>query len=166
MINDTIFFHNPERDGIYSLVCHYYDDPIMTKMKDVGQDMSMYVCRLNCLLMNEKRYLIVLVHRDSLQVGRTQRLSGFRWVSFMARTLQEEGFQSLPIHHYSIKRDDKYSIPLRIRSRNQEVSVYDSDIGVFTLSLLHNKNQEYEYPNEGNLVSALETFQTVIQWKS
>lgn len=159
------FFHNPERDGIYSLISHYYDDPLMTKMKDAGKDMSMYVCRLNCLLMNEKRYLIALVHRDNKEVGATQRLSTFRWVSFMARTLQEESYQALTIHHYSIKREDRFQIPLRIRSRNQEVSVYDSDIGVFSVSLLHSKNQEYEYPNEGNLVSALETFQTVIQWK-
>jgi len=161
-----IFFSNPERDSIYSLISHYYDDPLMTKMKDAGKNMSMYVCRLNCLLMNEKRYLIALVHRDDhVEMGSKQPLSSFRWISFMARTLQEESYQSLPIHHYSIKRDDKYQIPLRISSRNQEVSVYDCDRGVFSVSLLHNKNQEYEYPNEGNLVSALETFQTVLQWK-
>jgi hypothetical protein len=39
-----------------------------------------------------------------------------------------------------------------------------SELPPLTVSLLHCKNQEYEYPNEGNLVSALETFQTVLQW--
>jgi hypothetical protein len=55
-------------------------------------------------------------------------------------------------------------IGLKIKNRSNEISVYETDLGVFTVSLLHCKNQEYEYPNEGNLVSAFETFQTVLQW--
>ena len=33
-----------------------------------------------------------------------------------------------------------------------------------TISLLHTQNYLDQYPNEGNLLSALETYQTVIGW--
>jgi hypothetical protein len=157
------FFQNPERDYIYQLISKYYDEPIMTKTKNVDS-LSMYVCQLPCLLMNEKRYLIAIVHKDDYDLGYTQPLSAFRWISFQVRSLQEESYQNIPIHQYKIKRDDRFMIGLTIKNRNQEISVYDSELGVFTVSLLHCKNQEYEYPNEGNLVSALETYQTVLQW--
>lgn len=157
------FFQNPERDYIYQLISKYYDEPIMTKTKNVDS-LSMYVCQLPCLLMNEKRYLIAIVHKDDYDLGYTQSLSSFRWISFQVRSLQEESYQNIPIHQYKIKRDDRFMIGLTIKNRSQEISVYDSELGVFTVSLLHCKNQEYEYPNEGNLVSALETYQTVLQW--
>lgn len=157
------FFQNPERDYIYQLISKYYDEPIMTKTKNVDS-LSMYVCQLPCLLMNEKRYLIAIVHKDDYDLGYTQPLSAFRWISFQVRSLQEESYQNIPIHQYKIKRDDRFMIGLTIKNRSQEISVYDSELGVFTVSLLHCKNQEYEYPNEGNLVSALETYQTVLQW--
>jgi hypothetical protein len=157
------FFQNPERDYIYQLISKYYDEPIMTKIKNVDS-LSMYVCQLPCLLMNEKRYLIAIVHKDDHEFGYTQSLNTFRWISFQVRSLQEESYQNIPIHQYKIKRDDRFMIGLTIKNRNQEISVYDSELGVFTVSLLHCKNQEYEYPNEGNLVSALETYQTVLQW--
>jgi hypothetical protein len=156
-------FQNPERDYIYQLISKYYDEPIMTKTKNVDS-LSMYVCQLPCLLMNEKRYLIAIVHKDDHELGYTQSLNTFRWISFQVRSLQEESYQNIPIHQYKIKRDDRFMIGLTIKNRNQEISVYDSELGVFTVSLLHCKNQEYEYPNEGNLVSALETYQTVLQW--
>ena len=158
------FFASPERDYIYELVATYYDDPIMTKAKDLSDSLSMYVVQLPCLLMNEKRYLIVITHKDQEQPGFTKNLSYFRWVSLQARSLQEESYKNIPIHNYKIKRDDKFMIGLKIKNRSNEISVYETDLGVFTVSLLHCKNQEYEYPNEGNLVSAFETFQTVLQW--
>jgi len=158
------FFQSPERDYIYQLVYNYYDNPTMIKVKDADDRFSMYACQLPCLLMNEKRYLIVLGHKDYNTVGDGQELKDFRWISFQARSLQEEAYKNLPIHNYKIKREDKYMIPLKIKSRSNEISIYDTELPPLTVSLLHCKNQEYEYPNEGNLVSALETFQTVLQW--
>jgi hypothetical protein len=158
------FFQNPERDYVYQLITKYYDNPTMTKVKEPNESLSMYVCQLTCLLMNEKRYLIVLTHKDTHPLGYSQPLNEFRWVSFRVRSLQEESYQNIPIHNYKIKRDDRFMIGLKIKNRNQDISLYETDLGVFSVSLLHTKKQEYEYPNEGNLVSALETYHTVLQW--
>lgn len=157
-------FQHIERDNIFEIIYRYYDDPVMTKTKNLNQDFSMYACQLPCLLMNEKRYLIAVVGFDTSPVGVQQKLSKLRWNSFQVRSLADESLTNLPTHNYTIKRDDRYQIRLTIQSRTKEISVYSTDIGIFTVSLLHTKNQEYEYPNEGNLISALETFQTVLQW--
>jgi len=160
------FFQYPERDYVYELISSYYDDPIMIKIKNVDRDtFAMYAIQLPCLLMNEKRFLIALTLNDQRPEGTNEKLSDLRWTSFMIRSLNDETLVHLPIHRYSIKRDHRYTIPLQITFRNKEISTYKTEMGVFLISLLHTKNQEYEYPNEGNLVSALETFQTVIGWE-
>jgi hypothetical protein len=73
--------------------------------------------------------------------------------------------QFLPVHNFSIKRDDRYKITLRLKSRAKDITIYEEDSGLFEVSLLHTRNNEFEYPNEGTLVSALETYQTLIYWK-
>lgn len=125
----------------------------------------MYATQIPCFLMNEKRYVIALTAPDQEMEGHQLPLGHLRWKSFMSRSLTDESLSYLPVQNYSIKREDKYQLPLKIRSRSREVSIYDCGESPLQVSLLHSKNQEYEYPNEGNLVSALETFQTILQWK-
>jgi len=157
------YFQYPERDYIYKLIYTYYNDPIMIKIKDI-EKFSMYAIQLPCLLMNEKRFLIALTINDGYKTGHQEKLSNLRWKSFMVRALNDESLFSLPVHNYTIKRDENYMIDLSIKSRNPHISIYSTKTGIFQVSLLHTKNQEYEYPNEGNLVSALETFQTILDW--
>jgi hypothetical protein len=157
-------FQNPERDYVYSLIHIYYDNPMMTKIKNISDTLSMYAVQIPCLLMNEHRYIIAIIQNDFYPVGHTQYLKDLRWISFMIRSLHDEDLQSLPIHSYTIKRDQRYSLSLTIKSRSNKVSVYSNELEVFEIYLLHTKNQEYEYPNSGSLVSALETFQTMIQF--
>jgi len=162
------FFTQVNRDYIYQLISSYYDNPIMKKIKEMNQ-MSMYMCKLPCLL-NEKRYLVAMtsIYKGQEEpIGNEMRLSDLRWKTFMARVLSDELFeQSAPQHHYEIKRDDMYFIPLQIKSRNMEISVYTaSSYPHIIISLLHTQNYIHQYPNEGNLISALETFQTLLSWK-
>ena len=101
-------FQNPERDYIYKLIYKYYNDPIMTKTKDINQEFSMYVCQLPCLLMNEKRFLIAITLIDGFPIEYTNSLSNLRWRSFMARSLNDESLQNLPVHNYTIKTNVIY----------------------------------------------------------
>jgi hypothetical protein len=158
-------FHHPERDLVYELLVKYYDNPVMKKVKDQG-NMSTYMIQLPCFLLNEKRYLIVLASRDDGEIGILRPLYDLRWKAIMARSINDDSYIDLPIHNYSIKRDDRYLIPLTISSRSKEISIYKTSIESLEVSLLHVRGQEYEYPNEGNLVSALETFKTIISWKN
>lgn len=158
------YFQNPERDYIYQLITSYYDNPNMIKIRDMN-DLSMYAIQIPCLLMNEKRYIIALSPINNETIGHKKPLQEIRWKAFMSRALNDETLQSIPKQSYSIKREDKFLIPLKIENRSRQISEYNSTIPHFHVSLLHLKNQEFEYPNEGNLVSALETFQTILTWK-
>lgn len=158
------FFQHSERDGIYALITEYYDNPILYKIKNMN-NLSMYAIQLPCFLLNEKRYLIALINQDDNPFNYGQYLKDLRWKTLMIRSLEDENLQSLPIHNYSIKRDDKYKIPLKIKSRNNDISIYECNLGLIEVSLLHTRNNEFEYPNEGNLVSAFETFKTLLYWK-
>lgn len=155
-----------ERNPIYELVDEYYDHPVLQKVRNVN-GMSMYVVRLPCLLLNEKRYLIALTFQDDyIPIGSSIPLAHLRWRSFMIRVLQEEDFERLPVHSYTIKQVDKFMLPLSIVKRSKEISIYEVDtLQDLQLSLLHTRGQEFEYPSTGNLVSAFETFQTLLNWK-
>lgn len=157
-------FQNPERDYVYKLINNYYDDPKMKKIKDINDNLSMYATQIPCLLMNEKRYIIAIVNKDFEPPNSIKELKELRWKSFMVRSLMDENLKDLPIHQYRIKRDERYLLSLRIKERSTQVSIYENDLEVFLVSLLHTKNQEFEYPNSGTLVSALETFQTIIHF--
>ena len=49
----------PGKQNIYDMFTSYYNNPKMTKLKDIEQ-YSMYVAKAYCLLNKECRYLIVI----------------------------------------------------------------------------------------------------------
>jgi hypothetical protein len=135
----------------------------MVKIRD-DQDYSMYCIQLPCFLLNEKRYLVALCPLDAFPTRIRRPLHDLRWVSLQARSLQDEHMASLPTHAYQIKREDAYAVPLKVHHRSSKITTYRNEDYPLEVSLLHKNSNEYEYPNEGSLVSALETYQTVLQW--
>jgi hypothetical protein len=135
----------------------------MVKLRNDGVEYSVYGVQLPCMLLNEKRYLIALCPFDVVSIGRKKSLKDLKWVSLQARALSDESLYSLPVHSYSIKNEHKYLVPLHIYHRSQKISTY-RDTSNLEVSLLHQRNTEYEYPDHGTLVSAIETFQTILQF--
>ena len=83
MIDD----YNPMKDDIYKIFSQYFNDPMMTKMKD-DNNLSMYVCRLYCLLNRECRYIIVFTEQTQNTIGTLANLSTLEWVSLQTRIRQ------------------------------------------------------------------------------
>lgn len=154
-------FSDPVKEYTYRLFADYYDNMILYKVKDDG-DFSVYMARLQCLLLNEQRYLIALVPRDQFPPMYRQSLENLRWMSLQIRNL-EEGYELEP-QSYQMKRTPDFQRRIKISTRNQDVSTYTIDDLPIQVSLLHMRGQEYEYPNEGSLISALETFRTIIHF--
>jgi hypothetical protein len=94
-----------------------------------------------------------------------QKIDNIRWVSLQTRNLNTQ-YPDILEQSYQLKRSPIYEKQLSIISRNKEISVYKTEDLPITVSLLHIRNQEYEYPNFGTLNSALETFRTIIQFSS
>lgn len=156
-------FIDPEKEFLYQLVNRYYDSPTLLKIRD-DPDFSMYGIQLPCFLMNEKRFLIALCPLDAFSKNSRRPLKDLRWVSLQARSLNDEKMAALPVHNYQIKRDPQYALPLSVYHRSTKISTYRLQDYPLEVSLLHLRSNEYEYPSDGTLVSALETFQTILQW--
>jgi len=157
--------NNPTHDVYHRILNDYYDSPVMTKIKDVGDDVSMYAVQLPCFLLNEKRYLIALCNRDSASAQQLP-FNDLCWTSLQIRSLYEEELPDMQPHAYQIKRSERFMVPLVLLDRTKKYTRYTSSDDALIVTLLHTRNLEFEYPNNGNLVAALETFQTIIQWKN
>lgn len=158
-------FINPTKEFLFQLLDRYYDTPTLVKIRDDDQ-FSMYGVQLPCFLLNEKRFLILLCPRDAFSKNSRRPMKDLRWVSLQARSLQDADMASLPLHTYQIKRDSQYALPLHIVNRTTKVSSYRLQEYPLEISLLHTRSHEYEYPSEGTLTSALETYQTILQFVS
>ena len=84
---------NLGRNFVYELLDVYYDHPSLVKVKHMN-GLSLYAVRLPCLLLNEKRYLVVLTSQDSdVPMGSVLPLAHLRWKSFMTRILEDAEFE-------------------------------------------------------------------------
>lgn len=153
-------FFSLEYQYIYNLISDYYENPILHKIKD-EKNHSLYGAQLYSFLLNERYYIICTT---SLNLEKTMRLKDIPWTSFQVRTLMDDKYSDLPKIKYKIKKENKYLTPLRLISRNKNLSSYKTIQNLpLTISLLHTKGLEYEYSNDGTIHSALETHQTILQ---
>jgi hypothetical protein len=152
-------FFSPEDEFIYDLVAEYYDNPKMYFVKKDKQ-YSIYGIQIPSLLMNAKRFLLATVPASVDES--TKNLRELSWSTFQIRTLTDSSiYHNLPIANYRQKRNPKYNFTLQVEKRDKRVTTYQTPYKL-TVSLLHVKGLEYEYPNEGTFISALETFQTLL----
>lgn len=154
-------FSDPIKDYAYRVFVDYFDNMTVEKVKDEGE-FSIYMAKIQAMLLNEQRYLVVMTGRDAFPPSYRKKLDEIHWVSLQTRTLTGE-YDLAPQNH-QLKRGTIYEQPIRITSRNKDISVYTMERLPITISLLHTKNSEYEYPDDGTLNSALETYRTIIQF--
>ena len=154
-------FFSPEKEYIYDIFSNYYDNPLLYKIKDEN-GFSLFGIQFPSLLLNEKRFLIVTT-KGTLE--QQKRLRNIPWLTLQVRTLTNNNqYNHLPVFKYKVKRLPEYNEPLVVQSRTKEITHYKTSKLPINVSLLHSKGLEYEYPNEGTLISALETFHTIIKW--
>lgn len=155
--------YNPAKDNVYSLFAEYFGNPVMTKTKDVG-DYSMYMSKVHALLLVEHRYIIAFLNKDDTQVGEKIKLSELPWVSFQTRSLTDE--HDLPYHSYTPRRLPGLSKTInRIQNTNQAY-VYNCDgLPVMITLIPKDKTSNLEYNPTGTLVTALETYNTIVSWR-
>lgn len=157
----TTFF-SPVQENLYHIFCNYYDDPIMTKIKATETETT-FAVEIPSLLLSEKRYLI-LTSKRSYPTDKIAMCNVF-WNSLQLRTLPSTttSFPNVNKHTFTMKREPVYYSKIHIKDRNENISTYSSDLSGLLVSLLHTKKLKFEYPNEGSLISALETYQTIVQ---
>jgi len=159
-------FVNPEISYFYEMMDDYFDSPILYKMEEID-DTSIYVIQIKSMLLNEKRYIILFCRKDNFAIGSGRPMKEIGWYCLQCRTLEKESYETVPKHFFVIKREPRFSLELKLHNRNEKISIYECPkIPFLEISMLHTKNMLYEYPEEGNLLSALETYQTILHIKT
>ena len=150
--NETFF--DPVKDTFYQLIVQYFSNPILTKIKDVG-NYSMYVVQIQAVLDLEYKYLIVFVMKDEKQIGVKRLLNQLQWTSFQTRTLKEK--HTVVIHSYNSRRFQPLNKPITLVKKTQELYVYSVKDYPISITLLGNEHSDID-----SLLMALEKYQTIL----
>ena len=160
IIDDTFI---PERDDIYNMFCDYFNNPIMTKIKN-EDSLSMYITKTYCLTSMSCRYIISFVQIDTNPIGSEQPLESLKWVSLQTRTLENK--YNSKSHGYQPTLEGPLLAKIERHEITKEASTYFCETFPIKVTLLHtNKNTSMSYQQKGNIINALETWETIITWK-
>jgi hypothetical protein len=151
--------YDPNKDRMYLAFIEYFNNPIMTKIKNVDS-FSVYMSKTYCLLNKECRYIITFIPQDNSIIGTTEKFSTLKWISLQTRTLSDR--HNLPSHSYNaVGKGPLLAKITRIKTELLS-STYSCDEFPITITLLHTEKNSNSYQNNGNIIAALETYQTII----
>jgi len=159
----------PEREVIYSHFVKYFNNPMMTKVKNIqdssGQVFSLYAAKVYNLLANENRYILCVTHGNILSIGTVEELRTIFWVSLQTRRLPEK--YNCQTHSYIAKAEGPLDEMIERYDITKESSVYKCEkFPELVITLLHTeKKNENTYQNRGKIINALETFETILTFK-
>jgi hypothetical protein len=157
--------YDPTKNHVYEAFCEYYNNPILTKIKNISDVYSMYMIKIHAMLGNAFRYLLVIVDIDDNPLKFKKPMKECDWISLQSRTLEDH--HDIPSHVYQSRKTPSLSQKIHIKTQDEKQSVYESETYPLTVTLLHTrKNHKYQYQPTGTIVSALETFQTIINFKN
>lgn len=154
IINTDIY----NKNNIYELFVNYFNNPKMFKIKDVEQ-LSIYMAKTYCLLSRECRYIIVIDNKNYEKVMSFKRLNEIEWISLQTRTLFDN--HDLPSHSYVTTKNTPLNCDIFLKDKNNNsINYYCKKYPINVELLYTEKNNEYQ--KEGTLISAIETYQTII----
>lgn len=151
---------DPYRDFVYNLISTYFENPFATKIKDIDL-YSMYMTKIQAQLGIEFRYIVIFVFKDTNQVGTAEKLSNLKWISIQTRTLTDE--HSLPSHSYIPKRISALDQKITLERKTDRSYDYRVDNLPIKITLLP-KLKNVDYNASGTVVTALETYQTIVNF--
>jgi len=153
----------PDRDYVYDMFIEYFNNPEMAKIKNEN-GLSMYLTKTYCLTSTTCRYIIVFVPQNNSPLGSSEYLKDLKWVSLQTRTLEEK-FSSIKYHGYIPEEKGPLLAKIHRMDITKEVSTYKCDDYPIIVTLLHDtKKNSDTYQNSGNIVIALETWNTIVTW--
>jgi hypothetical protein len=156
-------YYDPRKNNAYDAFVKYFNNPILTKIKNVD-NYSVYMTRIHTLLGNSYRYLILFVEIDVNVVFNTSKnMDEIKWVSLQTRTLED--YHDLKSHTYQPVLKHPLNQKIKNQNMNEKQSTYHSEDFPLVITLLHTrKDNVYEYQPTGTIISAIETFQTIINF--
>ena len=159
--DEKIFHYNNIKEKIYQYIDEYFDHPTMIKIKNT-QKHSCYMRKSQGGLGKEHRYLVAWVIEDNAPIKNQEDLSNLRWVSFQTKTLIEN--HDITPHKYQPKKEGPLSVKIERTEMTRDYSMYKCEEFPLTIKLDQPTKGESNYQPRGNIIFALETYHTNIQW--
>jgi hypothetical protein len=159
-----------DRKPVYQAFAEYFNNPNMTKIKDVGE-YSMYIAKIYAQLGIEYRYIITFIYKDNRSIGYMDSLSNLPWVCLQTRTMTDN--HKLNYHSYIPRKLVSLNKKIVLVNTSETEQTYKCDeIPQLSITLLipEKKKSSYnqssfEYYSTGSIITAIETYQTIISWK-
>jgi hypothetical protein len=149
--------YDPKKEQVYNIFAKYFNNPKMVKIKDV-KNYSMYGVKINIISGIEYRYILVFVEKDKNSVGYPEDFLNLNWIVLQTRTLQDE--YNIPVHDYIPRRIPELECNIKSIDTNYNYMVEKLPIKITLIP----KNGGLEYHSSGTLLSAIETYQTIVSF--
>lgn len=144
--------------NVYNMFKIYFNNPNMYKIKNVN-NLSIYMTKVYCLLNRFNRYIIAIVDENKEKILSVKKLSELNWISLQTRTLKDE--HNIPRHSYITTQHTELNCDIKFTNKKDNSISYICDKLSLNIELLYN-NINKEYQKEGTLLSAVETYETII----
>jgi hypothetical protein len=148
-----------EHDALLDYFDDYFNHPTLYKIRDVEGKYSLYMVKIHCLLNTQFRYIIMIIPIDTNPLHAPIKMRGIKWVALQTRELTEN--HKIPSHRYQPSTLSPLNKKIERVEQTETSSIYFCTDYPLTVKLLHKKGIN-EFQNKGTLISALETFQTII----
>jgi len=148
-----------EADALLDYFDDYFNHPTLYKIKNIDERYSLYMVKTYCLLNNQCRYIATIVPIDDKPIHYPLVLRGTKWISLQTRELSEN--YKIPSHNYQPSNFTPLNKKIERVEQTDEMSTYVCNDYNLTIKLLQKKGPN-EYQSKGTLITALETYQTII----
>lgn len=147
---------------VYTHIDEYFENPQMTKIKNV-ENYSVYAVKIHCLLNNVRKYVMVFVDIDIFPNGHMKRLIDLKWHKLQTRMLEDN--HNIKIHTYTPRRYEPLMVDIFQTNVDENgYTYYKCKNNVYPLEviLLPAKKTDGIYQQNGSLVVAIETYNTIV----
>lgn len=160
---ELLYDFNPQQDYIYNLFVKYFANPKMTKIKNENR-FSMYACKIYSLLSKEYKYIIAFTHINNDPVGTIENFIDLKWINLQTRTLNY--IMKCNTHSYNPSNDTPLNVGIKRIDITKKSSTYQCEsLPLLSIILLHTeKKDSNSYQNQGTIVAAIETYETIISF--
>jgi hypothetical protein len=144
------------------------NNPGVTKIKNTQYD-SVYVCECKSMLRKERHYMFVIGAIDVIPIGSNVQIEDINTISCLQfRTFQEPIVQQVLTNYIdfdpragdlSIKR---YNISKDVNGKKISEYMFEYERKPYNVHIFHATDSDYEFVPDGNLLSALITWDTMI----
>ena len=150
-----------QKMDVYNYFTHYFDNPIMKKIKNLNNGSAMYCCKIKSMLTKDKKYIFLIVSPQQTPDTDQLNMSDIIWDILQTRTIEDN--YNVPIHNYQVKSSQPN--PIKVFEKKDDVYKYTCQtFPNIIVHLMFTRNQTRVYGDRGDLSLAIETYNTIVSF--